>query len=81
MSFNCERTIKKTQKPHRCHYCLEIIPAGSECNYHVGHYYDFYDIYQCLECEEIICKYQDEIVDDNNSFPEGCVAEWRSGNE
>lgn len=48
-----EQAIKKTRKPHRCHGCLEVIPAGSEAlantNTDSG---EIYTLYFCVACRD-----------------------------
>jgi hypothetical protein len=53
VGLNINTPINKTRKPHMCHGCLEIIPAGSKVNKYVGVVDgEFSSLYMCIPCFE-----------------------------
>lgn len=61
------------RKQRQCFSCFRVFPTGTKMNYNSGVYEgDFSAVYSCMTCVEIMNMPQDP---DENTFPEGYVAE------
>ena len=71
--------IVTTRKPHLCHGCGDLFPAGTQMRYWSGIYEgDFNSGYMCTTCDEIMPLCRDDYWD---GYPEGFVNEMKEDGE
>ena len=63
-----------TRKPHMCHGCYRVIPAGNDMLASVNvDGSDIYTLYVCNVCQEAMKRY--DFADYDGIFQEGCCVE------
>jgi hypothetical protein len=72
--FDKNVTIRKR---HRCNGCGRVFDSGTKMHRQVCKYDDIYQVYSCLACKDIMDKFPELVVDEQEHwFPEGCVSEF-----
>ena len=72
----------KTRATHECFGCLKEFPEGTQmvASTNVSDNC-IYTIYYCLKCDQIMNEHNNEMLDGDDCFYEGCVKEWEREQE